>query len=210
VGFPVVCISRDVGAGGEEIGRVVADELGFRYVDEEIVRSAADRSGVDLATLSGAEERQSAVRRLLTAILENPPHVPEVYAAAPEVYTDPTPSERSRELIREAVRQAAHEGDVVIVAHAASHVLAGRPDVLRVLVTGSPEVRAERLASQAGLSKTKADATLREAEAGRADYLRRFHQVKEELPTHYDLVVNTDALGVDAAARTVLATALGR
>jgi cytidylate kinase len=210
VGFAVVCISRDVGAGGEEIGRAVADGLGFRYVDEEIVRSAADQSGLDLAALSGAEERQSAVRRLLTAILENPPHVPEVYAAAPEVYTDPPPSERSREVIREAVRQTADEGNVVIVAHAASYVLAGRPSVLRVLVTGSPGVRAERLASQADLSKTDADATLREAEAGRADYLRRFHQVKEELPTHYDLVVNTDTLGVDAAAKTVLATALGR
>lgn len=205
--YQVVCISRDVGAGGEEIGRAVAEGLGFRYVDEEIVRSAAESSGLDLARLTGVEERKTAIRRLLKAVLDAAPVSPEAYAAVPELITDPNPDERSREVIREAVRQTADEGSVVIVAHAASYVLSGRDGVLRVLVTGSLDTRAQRLAGQAGLSRKDADATLKEAEAARADYLRRFHQVGKELPTHYDLVVNTDALGVDSAAATVLATA---
>ena len=49
----VICISHETGAGGEEIGRLVADRLGFRYVDEDIVVSAAAWSGIDPAkTLS--------------------------------------------------------------------------------------------------------------------------------------------------------------
>jgi len=43
--YRVVCISRDVGAGGEDVGRAVASQLGFRYVDEEIVRRVAEESG---------------------------------------------------------------------------------------------------------------------------------------------------------------------
>ena len=38
----VICISRAAGAGGEEVAQIVAKELGFRYVDEEIVRRAAE------------------------------------------------------------------------------------------------------------------------------------------------------------------------
>ena len=41
------------------------------------------------------------------------------------------------------------------------------------------------------------------ADAARADYLRRFHGLSAELPTHYDLVVNTDALSIDQAAELV-------
>ena len=44
--YRVVCISRDVGAGGEDIGRAVASQLGFRYVDEQIVQRVAEQSGL--------------------------------------------------------------------------------------------------------------------------------------------------------------------
>ncbi|MBA3366230.1 MAG: cytidylate kinase family protein, partial [Actinobacteria bacterium] len=37
----VVCISRELGAGGEQIGRLVAERLGLQYVDEEVIARAA-------------------------------------------------------------------------------------------------------------------------------------------------------------------------
>jgi Cytidylate kinase-like family len=37
----VVCVSHTTGAGGEEVGKLVADQLGYLYVDEEIVARAA-------------------------------------------------------------------------------------------------------------------------------------------------------------------------
>jgi len=39
-----------------------------------------------------------------------------------------------------------------------------------------------------------------DSDAGRADYLKRFYGISEELPTHYDLVVNTDAISIEQAA----------
>ena len=49
---------------------------------------------------------------------------------------------------------------------------------------------------------------MRDADAGRRDYLNRFYAVEEELPTHYDLVVNTDALTLDHAAAIVATAAV--
>jgi cytidylate kinase len=205
--FRTVCISRDVGAGGEQVGRSVADSLGFRYVDEDIVRAAAERAGVEVADVSSAEQRRTMASRLLDLVAQS--GAPEAYAYVPEadVYRLAGSSDGMIQVIQEAVRETADEGEAVIVAHAASHVLAGRPDVLRVLVTGSPEARLARLAEELG--DDGARSAVREGEKARADYLRRFHEVKQELPTHYDLVVNTDQLGVEGAAAVVTGAARG-
>ena len=143
--YRVVCISRDVGAGGEDIGRAVASQLGFRYVDEQIVQRVAEQSGLDHARVAGAEERRGLIARLLDAVEQSAAGLPEPYIYAADVQLPGAPGEDVRELIREAVRQTADDGDVVIVAHAASHVLAGRTEALRVWVTGSPDACAERL-----------------------------------------------------------------
>lgn len=44
---------------------------------------------------------------------------------------------------------------------------------------------------------------MKTSDAGRRDYLKRFYGVAEELPTHYDLVVNTDGMSVEQAAALV-------
>jgi cytidylate kinase len=206
--FRTICTSRDVGAGGEQVGRAVADSLGYRYVDEDIVRAAAERAGVDIEEVSSAEQRRTMAGRLLDLVAQA--GAPEAYAyAAPDMdaYRLAGANDGMMAVIQEAVRETADAGDAVIVAHAASHVLAGRPDVLRVLVTGSSEQRQARLAADIG--DENARSAVREAEKARADYLRRFHDVKQELPTHYDLVVNTDQLGVEGATAVVTGAARG-
>ena len=45
----VVAISREHGAGGEQVGALVAERLGFRYVDDEIVAQAAARGNINHA-----------------------------------------------------------------------------------------------------------------------------------------------------------------
>src|SRR6185437_16454698 len=84
MGYRVVCISRDVGAGGEDVGRAVASQLGFRYVDEEIVRRVAEESGLDHARVAGAEERRGLVARLLDAVEQSAAGLPEPYIYAAE------------------------------------------------------------------------------------------------------------------------------
>jgi cytidylate kinase len=198
----IVCISHATGSGGEEVGRLVADQLGFLYVDDEIVAQAAARAGVGSADVADAERRRSLIMRVFDAMAQG----------GGETWTMSTggaPATDSKlgrydllALIREAIEQAAARGDVVIVAHAASHVLA-RPDALRVLVTASPDRRAKRLADLLGINADEARRKIKDADAGRRDYLKSFHGVDQETPTHYDLVLNTDVLQIEEAAHVV-------
>jgi cytidylate kinase len=114
-----------------------------------------------------------------------------------------------RVLIREAIEQTAAQGNVVIVAHAASYALPQGPEVLRVFVTTSPATRVKRMAEWEGFDQARAARAVKDSDAGRRDYLKRFYDVDDELPTHYDLVVNTDVLSVDQAVELVLLAAAG-
>jgi hypothetical protein len=64
-----------------------------------------------------------------------------------------------------------------------------RPDAraVRVLVTASPAVRRERLAAERRIAASEAERAIRDEDAGRADYLRRFYDVQEGHGEHYDL-----------------------
>lgn len=177
-----------MGAGGEDVGRLVASALDFDYVDEDIVTEAARRGGVSPEDVADAERRQSFLRRWLKEL--GPGAAVESYGLAP--VSAGALSDDMRGLVREAIEQVAARGNVVIVAHAASFALADHEGVLRVLVTASRETRA-----------TRYEGSVEDSDAGRADYLRRFYGVEHELPTHYDLVVNTDAVSVERAAELV-------
>jgi len=72
------------------------------------------------------------------------------------------------------------------------------------LVTASPAARAERLASTLGVDNKRAVRAVKRSDAARADYIKRFYGVGAELPTHYDLVINTDRLAPSDAVRVIL------
>ena len=127
-----------------EIARGVADILGFKLVDEEIILRAAAGAGVEPGVISDAERRRSFMSRMLDGLASGDTSMFGVPGG-----TDVTPAHLSaelRELIRSAIEETAEAGEVVIVAHAASHALAARPDVLRVLVSASLETRRSRVA----------------------------------------------------------------
>ena len=190
-----VCISHATGAGGTAIGRAVAERLGFQFADEEVISEAAEWAEIDPALVADAERRKPLVSRLLGGFGGGSPERMPSGDVARLV-----PAEADlRSLIRVVLRSFADRGSVVLVSHAASYALADR-GVLRVLVTASPETRAARV--EDGAKQIKRE------DEGRADYLKRFYGVEQELPIHYDLVINTDVLSTDEAAE-LIATAAG-
>jgi cytidylate kinase len=166
----VVTISHTTGAGGETIGRTVADRLGFRYIDEEIITLAAEKEGVDPELVADTERRKGFLSRLFSGLTEGPVDVGVAGAGVlvPEPGLVPR-SEHLRLVIVEAIHDIARRGEAVIGSHAASIPLAGR-----------------------------------------ADYFQRFYGIERELPTHYDLVINTDAWTADEAADIIVAAARRR
>jgi len=184
----VICISHAEGADGGAVGRAVADKLGYTFADDAIVSEAGRQAGIFAESVSYAE-RKDAKRSI------------EVDFGRVEK------TEKLRDLIKDAIDAAAARGTVVIASHAASYALADRDGVLRVFVTAPDETRAARYAEYEGVDPKRAAKELAESDKGRSAYLERFYGVKTERPTDYDLVVNTEKLGAEAASALIVAAA---
>ena len=207
----IVTISHATGAGGDTIGRKVAERLGFRYIDEEIISLAAAKEGLDSEIVADAERRKSLLERIIADF----PRTQLTIADGVGVFWDPELAgsgtrDEIRQIIIDAIQETATRGNVVIVAHAASIPLAGRDDVLRVFVTASTERRVDRVERDTRRDAVSAAKLVKQSDAGRADYFQRFYRIDRELPTHYDLVINTDLLTDEDAVEIVLFAAQRR
>ena len=196
----VITVSYVDGAAGEQVGRAVAQHLGFRFVDEEIVRRAAEDNGVDPEAVRDVERSKG----LFARVVEELGRVgPEAAGVAAPVFDTPSDDDLRR-FLRDAVVKTADEGSVVIAAHAASLALADREGVLRVFVTASEPTRAARLVASGRARDQEAHKVMKQADSHRSDYVRRFYGVDRETSTLYDLVINTDRLSVEEAADLIV------
>ena len=202
VACTVVCVSHATGSRGEEVGRQVAQRLGYLYVDEEIVARAAAQGGLRPRDIADEEHRRSFAGRVLEMLAEGGGDAWTFSTGTTAAMESIRPAD-IRALIRETVVQTADRGRVVIVAHAASYAVEPDPANLRVLLTASPRTRARRVSAQETLDESQAQRLVKEADAGRRDYLKRFYGVDRESPTDYDLVINTDVLSTEQAAHII-------
>ncbi len=204
MGSKAVSISRTLGAHGDEVGRLVAAELAFRYVDNEIINQAAECAGVSPEAVASNEKTQPLLTRILEAIAKAPVE-PEMMVAQAEHPVNLTSA--YEDLIEQVIVETAQQGDVVILAHGASVACADVDGVLRVLVTASKSTRAERVAVGQSLDEKQANKTVEESDKERERYFERIYELNRELPTHYDLVVNTDVLTPEQAAHIISSAA---
>ena len=64
----VICISRSAGSLGPAVARAVAQEVGFAFLDEEIVAEAARQGGLDPEVVADAEQRRSFLAKLFEGL----------------------------------------------------------------------------------------------------------------------------------------------
>ena len=210
MGYRVVAISPTDGSAGDALGAIVAHELGFRLINEQVVARVAWEAGVNPEVVADVELRKSVLARVLGGLRDVAPAASAGLSGF-SIADDRTPHRDAlRGLIRSVLWESAEAGDAVIVAHAASLALATRADAVRVLITASAETRARRLAEAQGIGEAEAEKLVARGDANRADYLKRFYDVSTELPTHYDIVLNTDRIAPEDAAALILTAARSR
>lgn len=186
----------------------MAEKLDLRYLDEEIIVRAAEKGGVSPADVADAERRRSLLSRVLAELGSS--HGAESWAVtgiAPPVGGDERSPALLQSLIVDVVNEIAGQGEMVIGAHGASFALAGRPEVLRVHIVASSETRARRLVESVELTSRAAEKQISDSDRSRADFLRRLFGIESELPSHYDLVVNTDTMSYEEAADLIAVAA---
>jgi cytidylate kinase len=185
---PCIAIASLPGAGGDEVGRLVASRLGYGLFGREIVDQIAQQRGVSAALMRGLDDQ-------MRSLIER--YVADVLGSRPFNETD-----FLREVVS-AVTTLGRRGLAVIVGRGAAFILDPH-SALRVLVAAPIAVRVERTAKQRGLESAHTEAMLREEDARRIEFVRHHFGARHDDPLCYDLVLNTGMLGLEAAANLVV------
>jgi cytidylate kinase len=191
----VVTISRWYGAGGRHVAEALADDLGFRVVDRDLVEAAATRVGMDPEVAVHLDERAPAlIEKVGLALAAASPEF-GVGAAAVEDRT-------LAESIRQVMGSLAHVGGYVILGRGGQAALHDVPDACHLKLVGDLEDRARNVARWQGISLEEARKRCRQVDAERADYVRRFFGCDIGDLLLYHAVLNTTRLGIEGATRT--------
>lgn len=200
----IITISRQYGAGGSEVARRVAEALGWRVVDNELIDRVASRAGLPPEAVAEREERAPGFMERLSRALSR--MSPELFPAAAD--NVPEPEEATLVKVTEAVvAEIAAEGRIVMVGRAGPAVLRGEHAALHVKLVAAPEFRIRTAVQRLGLDPRAAAEAMHDADTNRARYLKQYYGLDWSDPTNYHMVLNTGALGLEGAAELIVARA---
>lgn len=203
----LITVSRQYGAGGSEVAGRVADALGWRLVDNELLERVAARTGISAEEMAGLEERTPSFIERLARVLAT--STPELFP--PATGTVPELSEATLVRITEAVvEEAARAGRAVLVGRAAPAVLARERDALHVKLVASKGFRIRVTAERLGLDLKEAERVTLQTDAQRERYHREHYARDWADPVGYHIVLNTERLGYDGAAELIVGEARRR
>jgi cytidylate kinase len=186
--FQNICISREAGAGAGTIARMVGKRLGWKVYDDELVEAIAHRMEVSLDEIRTLDElAPSVVQDWLLPLREE-------YYAPQEAYLD-----HLAKLI-EAIGRA---GESILVGRGANYMLP-RETTLTIRILAPLRVRAVRLAERMGVTVRTARRAARDLDHRRLHFDRTMHRANSSDPHNYDLVLDSNSLGLDIAAEIIV------
>lgn len=204
----VVTVGRQLGAGGETVGRMLAERLNYEYYDGRIVDQVASRLGVGPEVVQNYDEKTAGLLdRLLRQLATVDFSTPQDVAAWTPPYSDPA-FDLSRSVLnvtQEVIRQAAESGAAVIVGRGGAYILEDRTDVLRVFLRASMEFRTRALMDSRNLSEEEAHKLAKQADANSSAYVKQVYGHDWQHPAHYDLVIDTGRIGHMRALEAIVA-----
>jgi cytidylate kinase len=193
----VITIAREYGAGGKQIGLMLAEELGITYVENDLAKMASAESGISESLFHLAEDKMKLRDRLLGMISQrerigaplSPEHVRFV-------------SNRNLFNIQARIlRFLAETSSFVVMGKAAHFVLRDAPNVLRLCVQAPFADCVRFVMERARISRRDAERAVRETNRYREEYNRFYTGRDWKLAENYDVVFNTAYMPYDVCVK---------
>ncbi|HSK09892.1 MAG TPA: cytidylate kinase-like family protein [Vicinamibacterales bacterium] len=202
----VVAISRQIGSGGAEVGRRLAQRLGIHYADRNILEQAARMLGKDERDLEGLEERVASLWGRAAGILSlGAPEGPYVTPALLPAGEDDLFLVESQ-----IIREIAAREDAVIVGRGAPWLLRDHPRLLSVLLHAPKAWRVARIQQVRGMAEEDAGELVREVDQQRARFTQSLRSGSQTDARCYHVCLDTSVVGIDASVDLLATLAAAR
>ncbi len=196
----VITISRQFGAGGRTLGRMIADKLQYTFADNEVIEMIAEAANVSPMWVESVEKEAGtrlsrAINRLVARNLVDRVLKDERGYIDEKIYLD---------YLVVIISQVGEEGDVVILGRGSQYILNDLPDAYHILLIDEYENRVRFIMNHYDLPRNKAENLVRTEDHRRLNLYRRIGKENYDHPGLYHLVLNMSRLDLDTALRVVL------
>ena len=182
----IITISREYGSGGRYVGRLIADKLGIKFYDKEIITKLAERTGLSEQYIESNEQKKELLANLNNGYyfgLNN----------SDELFLEET----------KLIKELASKESCVIIGRCADFMLKGRKNVLKVFIYSNMEDKINRATTYYELDKEKAQKEISRIDKLRANHYKYYTEKEWNDHSNYDICINTATLGVEKTAELV-------
>ena len=182
----VITVSREYGSGGRYVGRLIADKLGIKFYDKEIITKLAEATGLSEEYIENNEQKRDA-----TAILNNGFYMG--LDNADELFVKET----------ELIKELAAKDSCVIIGRCADFILKDEKNVIKVFVYSGMEDKIKRATQIYGYEEDKAKKEIERIDKLRANHYKHYTDKDWKDFSNYDICINSDLLGVEKSADVI-------
>jgi cytidylate kinase len=195
----VITISRQFGAGGITLGKMVAEKLGYAFADTEIIKMVAEMANVSTHFVETVEKEAGGkfskiINRLVSKPLLERVLKDERGYIDEEIYLD---------YLVLIIAKMADEGDVVILGRGSQYILGDHPDAYHFMLINEFDNRVKFMRESYNLSQSRAVQVVKNEDKRRLNLYRKLHKTDYEKPSLYHLVLNMNKISLEEARELI-------
>ena len=183
----VITISREYGSGGRYIGKLLANKLGIKVYDREIVDKVAKETGLSKEYIENYEQKRTNTDTINEVfVAEELGNEDELFVAESNV-----------------IKQLAKENSCVIIGRCADYILKEQKDIVNVFVYNSFEEKVKRVVDIYKIKESVAKKEIKRINKQRANHYKHYTGKEWGKLENYDVCINSDFMGVESAANAL-------
>lgn len=191
----IINVGRQVGAGGREIGQMLAKDFEAKFYDRELLNLAAKESGFSEKFFKQNDEKKGFLRGLLNV---QSPHM-----SGGSLWGTNFSQESLFKFQSDAIQKAASEGSCVFMGRCADYILRDFDNVVNLFITASIDFRVELISKVKQIDASEAHKLIEHVEARRAQYYNYYTGKKWGAAESYDFCIDASILGLEETEKLI-------
>ena len=179
---PSICIAigRQFGCGGHEIGKCIADKLGYKFYDSEIIKMVANTTKYTEKYINKKDEKM-----MNCSLFDLVNYMYEQYDK------HDSPKDNIFLAEKEAIEKISKEGNCVIIGRCADYILKNKKNCLSLFLSAPIEYRINKIAEKENISKEKAKKEIEQTDKLRANNYQYYTHQIWGVSSSYNLCIDT-------------------
>ena len=194
----IITISREAYCGGDEFAQKLADKLGYKLYNREIIAMASEKSGIHEDHFEFAEKKPT--NSVLYSIVMGMYSSRGAYVKLDDVFTD----DKIYKVQAEIIRDMAKEGNCIFVGRCSDYILRNRKNCINIFLRGNEQDRVDAAVKAEGITEAEAKKLVSRADKKRRSYYNYYTNREWGHISNYDISLNLSKLDEDGAIEVVL------